>query len=289
MPELPDLEYVSARLREELIGREITAARVKEPIVLRIAVPGDLSACVGSAFTSVERRGQFLVFGLTRDLKLVINAMLAGRLRVAPASEKSDRGFCFALGLSGSQPGETRELRYLDDKRMGKVYLIRAEDEAKAPGLLDLGVDILSDAFTLDHFRALARKRRDQIRVFLMDKSAISAIGNAYADEILFDAGIHPKTWTRQLSQEELAQLYKSILAVMRAAIREVAEREAPTEEKIRDFLKVRNRKGEPCPKCGEKIRSAIVSGADSYFCPHCQPASRKLFIDWSHKPGDKG
>ena len=201
-----------------MAGRS-TAAPREELIVLRIAVPGDLSACVGSAFTSVERRGQFLVFGLTRDLKLVMNAMLAGRLRVAPASEKSDRGFCFALGLSGGKPGETRELRYLDDKRMGKVYLIRAEDGGQGAGPPRPGADILSDAFTLDYFRALARKWRDQIRVFLMDKSAISAIGNAYADEILFDAGIHPKTWTRQLSQEELAQLYKSILAAMRPAI----------------------------------------------------------------------
>jgi formamidopyrimidine-DNA glycosylase len=282
VPELPDLEYVVARLRETAVGRRVTSARVAEPIVLRVAVPGDFAELMtGRTLDAVERRGQFLLFALG-NLDLVVNPMLAGRFRFTEAGAKKEASMCFALAF------EQLELRYLDDKKMGKAYVVAKGDHAQVPGLRELGMDIMSDKFTLDAFKKLAKKRRDQVRAFLMDKRALAAIGNAYADEILFASRIHPKTWVRQLSDTELLTLHKQIGLVMRAAIAEVARRGAPIDEKVRDFLAVRGRKGEPCKNCGTTLRAVRVLDYDSVFCPQCQPARRNQFIDWSKLPQKK-
>jgi formamidopyrimidine-DNA glycosylase len=141
------------------------------------------------------------------------------------------------------------------------------------------GIDILSPEFTRERFFSLLKRRRDQVRVFLLDKKALDSIGNAYADEILFEAGVHPKTWCRSLSHDDALHLHDAIVAVMRAAVEEVARRDQPIEVKVRDFLKVRLK--EVCPRCGAKIRKAGVLGMDAYFCPHCQPETRPGLVDF--------
>ena len=276
MPELPDLEVVVPRVREAVAGRRIVGARVKEPIVLRVAVPGDLPTLMtGRTIESVDRRGNFVLLGLG-DLELAVNMMLAGRFRLATPADKVERTMCFALVIEGDL-----ELRYLDDKKMGKAYVIPKGRYDLAPGLATMGVEVMSDAFTLERFRALAARRRDQVRTFLMDKSALAAIGNAYADEILFAARIHPKTRVQQLAPAELEVLYQAIRSVLSQAIDEVARRGAPIEEKVRDFLAVRGKKGARCPRCGTTLRRAVHLSADAVFCPECQPARRPQFIDW--------
>ncbi len=143
-------------------------------------------------------------------------------------------------------------------------------------------IDLSNDAeFTREKFEALMGKRRHQARVFLMDQSALSAIGNAYAGEILFAARIHPKTPCFSLSPEERLALYQSIRSVMAWGISEVEKAGQPIEVKVRDHVKVRNRNNQPCPVCGTKIRRAGVLGYDSFFCPRCQAASRPQRIPW--------
>ena len=284
MPELPDLEVVVPRLRETVAGKRIVGARVKEPIVLRVAVPGDLPTLMtGRTIETVERRGNFVLFGLG-ELELAVNMMLAGRFRLAAPGEKTERSMCFALLV-----GQDLELRFLDDKKMGKAYVIPRGRHDLAPGLATLGVEVMSDAFTLARFRELARRRRDQVRTFLMDKKAIAAIGNAYADEILFAARIHPKTRVQQLTSKEIDRLHGCIKEVLAQAIDEVARRGAPIEEKVRDFLAVRGKKGAKCPRCGTTLRRAVHLSADAVFCPECQPAKRPQFVDWRKVPKDRG
>ncbi len=115
----------------------------------------------------------------------------------------------------------------------------------------------------------------------LRNVRGLSAIGNAYADEILFAAGIHPKTFCYSLSAEERRKLYQSITGVIAWAVAEVRRAAQPIEVKVRDHVRVRNRKDEPCPVCGTKIRCAGVLGYDAFFCPTCQPATRKQQIPW--------
>jgi formamidopyrimidine-DNA glycosylase len=234
---------------------------------------------------AIERRGHFMRFQIEGDRVIVVNAMLVGRYRLVSTEVSKEkpappRSLGLALDLDGGVG-----LQYLDDKRMGKVYVARAADEAKIPVYGQLGVDVLSPAFTRDRFTQLWRKRRDQVRMFLMDKTALASIGNAYADEILFAAHIHPKTFCNKLAPEEIEALYVAIPSVLRHAVEEVARRDEPIEVKVRDFLAVRGRDGKPCPRCGTTIRAVRVGDGDACFCPKCQPAARKLFVDWGNLP----
>lgn len=280
MPELPDLEYVAGTLARTVVGRRITAARVGDPTVLRLMTEERFPAVLeGRRVASVERRGHFLRFALDGDLVLVVNAMLAGRYFLhepGAAAPKKQEGLALALELD-----DGRALRYVDAKRMGKVYVARAAQEADIPGYRDLGVDVLSEAFTEGAFLELIARRRDQVRVFLMDKSALASIGNAYADEILFAARIHPKTFCAKLAPGERVALYQAIRRVLAEAIDEVARRGEAIDKKVRDFLAVRGRAGQPCRACGTTLRAVRVGASDSCFCPTCQPATRRLFIDW--------
>jgi formamidopyrimidine-DNA glycosylase len=274
MPELPDLLHILGRLREGLLGRRVSAERVKEPVVLRFAVRGNLSLLLGRPLEDIFRKSHFLVFRF-EGLDLAVNPMLAGRFRLAAPGEKDEGSLAFALGF-----GVDRELRYLDDKTMGKAYLIATDDWKAVPGMQTGGIDILSPEFTRERFVSLLKHRRDQVRVFLLDKKALDSLGNAYADEVLFEAGIHPKTFCRSLDHDRAVRLHDAIVKVMTEAVAEVARRGEPIEVKVRDFLKVRMK--EVCPRCGSKIRTAGVRGMDAYFCPRCQPATRAAFVDWT-------
>jgi len=273
MPELPDLLYILSQLRERLPGRQVAAERVREPVVLRVTVRGNLSLLLGRTLVDVFRKSHFLVFRF-EGLDLAVNPMLAGRFRLAAPGEPDEKSLGFALGF-----GDT-ELRYLDDKKMGKAYLISNEDWKAIPGMQTGGIDILSPEFTRERFVSLLKHRRDQVRVFLLDKKALDSLGNAYADEVLFAAGIHPKTFCRQLSHDDGVRLHDAIVKVVTEAVVEVESRKEPIEVKIRDFLKVRRK--ETCPRCGAKLRTAGVKGMDSWFCPHCQPARRAGLVDWT-------
>jgi formamidopyrimidine-DNA glycosylase len=273
MPELPDLLYVLSRLRDRLPGREVTAERVREPVVLRYTVRGNLSLLLGRVLADVFRKSHFLVFRF-EGLDLAVNPMLAGRFRLAEPGDPDERSLVFALGF-----GEL-ELRYLDDKKMGKAYLLASDDWKAVPGLQTGGVDILSPEFTRERFVSLLKHRRDQVRVFLLDKKALDSLGNAYADEVLFEARIHPKTFCRSLSHDDGVRLHDAIVKVMSEAVAEVEGRAEPIEVKVRDFLKVRRKV--TCPRCGGKIRTAGVRGMDAWFCPRCQPATRPGFVDWT-------
>jgi len=285
MPERPDLEYVVAALNHELAGRCITAVRIRKPVVLRVAVPGtpeDL--LVGRTFGSVTRRGHFVHFALhgSTPLEMVVAPMLAGVFALVPRRSRSPADLAIGLALS-----DERELRYRDDVQMGKVYLIAPGAFEVVPGLAMIGVDVLDRrAFTREHFRALARQRRDQVKVFLMDKRVLDAMGNAYADEVLWEARLHPKRMARSLSDEELDRLHDAIVDVLTAARATIVARQPPLDEKLRDFLNVRGRRGKPCPRCGITIRTARVHADDAHFCPGCQPDVRGTsIVDWRQIP----
>jgi formamidopyrimidine-DNA glycosylase len=283
MPELPDLVHIASELERTVVGRTIVAAKVGDPVVLRLMIQAAFpDVLLGRRLERVERRGHFLRFALDGDLVLVVNAMLAGRYYLSePKAVRSAKSLILAVDFEG---GIT--LAYADELRMGKIYLARPAQEGEIPGYRDLGVDLLSNEFTLDRFRALVAGRRDQVRQFLLDKRALASIGNAYADEILFAARIHPKTFCHHLGKDAIDRLFASIQATLAHAIEEVAGRGQSIDVKVRDFLAVRGRDRKPCPVCGTTIRTVRVGAADACFCPTCQPTDRKLFVDFRRLPG---
>ena len=269
MPERPDLDYVVPLLDRELRGRTLTAMRVRKPVVLR--APSDVTGTV----QGVSRLAHVVLIDLG-DRVLAISPMLAGRFQL-DGRETADLAVAWRLD-------DGRELRYRDEVQMGKVYLLAPG--ARPKGLETVGVDVLSPAFTREHFRALARTRRDQVKVFLMDKGALDAMGNAYADEVLWEARIHPKRMVRELSPDEVDTLHDAIVHVLESAGRTIRERAPPLEEKLRDFLHVRGRKNQPCDRCGTTLRTTGVHSHDAYFCPTCQPDLKgRWFVDWRRLP----
>lgn len=295
MPELPDLVYLERRLAERVIGRTVTEVTVWEPVVIRMLVQGSFAENLrGRRLDAVHRHGPFLVFTLTGRV-LVMHLMLAGKLHeIARGESPSARDRCFSLAFE-----DGGALLYSDSRKMGKIYLDEGDaggpaHAASIPLFSSQGIDISSEAFTLPVFRAAIAGKRQQVRVFLMDQAVLSAIGNAYADEILFDARIHPKARCNELAAPEVERLYASVRAVMSWGIVEVEEAGMPLDVKVRDHMKVRNRKGERCPVCGQTIRRASVLGCDTFFCPSCQPlpeggTARRTALPWDRLPGPGG
>lgn len=298
MPELPDLVHIVRALRPALLGRRVEAVRVKNPIVLRVLLPGDFGALLeGRRFEELERHGPFLRFGLgpaslpagagpaaeSGGVDLVAHLMLAGRLRLAPRGEKPLAYTAFALDLDS---GET--LSYGDEKSMGKIYLCAKGGFEAIPGYLSQGIDVTGPGFTYEAFSALIAKKRCQARVFVMDQASLSAIGNAYADEILFEAGIHPKAPCSSLPEERRRALYEAVKSVLAWGTEKVEKAGRPLEEKVRGHMRVRNRAGEACPRCGATIRKAGVLGFDAFFCPICQPDRAGRGLDWSRLEGPR-
>jgi formamidopyrimidine-DNA glycosylase len=306
MPELPDLVHIVKVLGPEIEARRIVGAKVKNPIVLRVLVPGSFPELVaGRTIRGLERHGPFLHTRLTvnsdttrngnaisrdqlevgsSDLELVMHLMLAGRLKLAAPGGKALPATAFSLELE-----DGRVLHYGDEKSMGKVYLCPAGSFDSIPGYSTQGVDVVSPDFTFEAFSALIAKKRCQARVFVMDQSSLSAIGNAYADEILFEAGITPKAPWYALPPEKKRALYEAVVSVLAWGIDEVEKAGAPLEDKVRGHMRVRGRAGEKCPRCGATIRKAGVLGFDSFFCPICQPDLTGRGLDWTKLEGSGG
>jgi formamidopyrimidine-DNA glycosylase len=283
MPELPDLIYLEKRLSPLLAGQRIVEVEIKEPIVIRMLLPGDFAAALrGAEFAGVRRHGPFLVFSLAGDNDLVIHPMLAGRFQWKKAGEKIAAGCALSLECEAANKNLVRYgFHYLDDKKMGKVYLTRRGRYEQIHKFNEQGPNLLTPEFTLEYFRHRLKKSRQQVRVLIMDQTVVSCIGNAYADEILFCAGIHPKTFCYQLDEPQIVKLHHCLIEVMRWGIAELEKANPPLEAKARSHMRVRNRKDLPCPNCGTKIRRAGVRGFDTFFCPTCQPLQRNQFIDW--------
>jgi formamidopyrimidine-DNA glycosylase len=265
MPERPDLEYQVPLLAEALVGRRITGARLKKPVLWRS--PWSPDALVGRKIRSVTRHGHFV--DLDVGDRLAVHPMLAGRFDF-----EGERDLALALDLD-----DGRTLRFRDSEQMAKIYLLPAGTE---PPNWAVGIDVLGPAFTDAALAKLAKGRREQVKVWLMDKAAFDSFGNAYADETLWEAALHPKTMVASLSKDDLARLRLAMVKVLGDARDEIARRKPPLADKLRDFLKVRNRAGEPCPRCGDTIRAAGVHGHDAFFCPTCQPDVKgKGLVDW--------
>ncbi len=282
MPELPDLLYIQRHLQRHVLNRRITHVTLRQSVVLRNDVGDPLEEALKDfSITAVDVHGPFLRFAFGGALELILHLMLAGRIQHQQKQEHPLGHQCLSLRLDDGS-----YLNFADEQKMMKVYLVHPGSYSVIPGYTTLGTDIRSPAFTLQRFLDLAAQHtRKQVRVFLNTHTVLDSIGNAYADEILFEARLHPKTIVASLSGEDLAALYQAVITVIEWGISRVAAAGEPIHVKVREHMKVRNRLGLPCPRCGTKIRREGVRGYDVFFCPRCQPSQRKTFIDWQKIP----
>ena len=268
MPEIPDLVNVARVFNRRLPGLRVEGVALPQPIVVRLARAEFERRLRGAVFGQVRRHGKFLLFSLETGDVLVVNAMLVGRFQYVDPSTKRRGRTCFVLSLS-----DGRELRYIDQRLMGKVYLVPGTALDTVPQLGEMGPDVLDPALTVDVFQDRLKRYRGQVKNVLVNAKFVAGIGNAYADEILFVAGVHPFTKVGALDEARRRALYGAIHEVLDWAIPIVAEEMGEeTDKKPRDFLRVHRKGGAPCPTCGRPISEVSPNRRVTSFCRVCQP-----------------
>jgi len=269
MPELPEVETVRRSLAPHLRGRRLIAAVVREAR-LRWPVPADLETRIrGRQILGLQRRGKYLLMQLD-DAWLIIHLGMSGNLRLLPADTPVRKHDHIDLLLEGGQV-----LRYHDPRRFGA--LLWTPDPAGHPLIASLGVEPLSEEFDGACLHALCQGRSSAIKQVIMDAHLLVGVGNIYANEALFHAGVDPRTPAGRLSRPRCARLAAAIKETLMRAI----EAGGST---LRDFVdghgnpgwfqqtyRVYGRAGQPCTICGSLIRTLRQNARATYYCPRCQ------------------
>jgi formamidopyrimidine-DNA glycosylase len=271
VPELPDLTVVAEELAARVNGRVVTEASAPTPILVR-ATPAELKALVGLSLGRATRRGKFLLLpfetGGTPVKVLAANPMLAGRFWLLDDARDRVRART-GLRLRFADGGE---LRYVDREMLGKLYLVPPDGLDAVPGWVEMGPDADDPALTLEVFRHRIRKHPGELKPLLRNSRFVAGIGNAYADEILWEAQLAPFRRRSTLSPDEIDRLYAAMRKVLAEATVQVRKLVPPQiEVQHREFLKVHLRGGQPCPRCGRELRQ-IGGDEATTFCRTCQP-----------------
>jgi len=267
LPELPEVETIKKELSPHVIGRRFTdiivsdAKPVKQPSVEELR-----RKLIGQSINDLERRGKYLVFRLSSGETLVIHLKMTGALLLNPKQPDGYARVIFRLD-DGSQ------LAFTDRRRLGALWLL--ENEQAVIG--KLGPEPLAPEFTVAILAKRLHKRQAPIKAVLLDQAFIAGIGNMYADEALFAAKIHPLRKADRLSPQEIRNLHKAIVDVLKSAIDskgasiDTYKRPDGQLGTAHDNFRVAHRGGKSCPVCGTPIQRLAVRNRGSYFCPNCQ------------------
>jgi formamidopyrimidine-DNA glycosylase len=269
MPELPEVETTVRALRQPLVGRTVTGMRNDWPKHLVTPSFSDFRQRIaGKSVRSVERRGKFLVFNLSRPETMLVHLKMTGHLAVVPANEPADKHVHTIFELDNGE-----ELRFRDERKFGRVYLLQEPQTV----LGQLGPEPLSADFTPDVLHNLLQKRKRILKPLLLDQTFIAGIGNIYADEALHYGAIRPTRISNSLSKAESEALHAGIQKALNLGIsREGASidnyrKPDGSRGEMQNVLVAYARTGEPCQRCGGIIERIVLGSRSTHFCPHCQ------------------
>ncbi|MGE5603539.1 MAG: bifunctional DNA-formamidopyrimidine glycosylase/DNA-(apurinic or apyrimidinic site) lyase [Nitrososphaerales archaeon] len=275
MPELPEVETVASDLREQIRGRNFREAHILWSRTL--AAPDEQSLedrLAGRCVVDVGRRGKYILIHLNDGQSLIVHLRMTGRLAVvtgdSPLLEDKHVRAWFRLA-GGDADGDA--LVFTDSRKFGRIWLVNDIEEVTGK----LGPEPLAWDLAPETFAARIRKRKVAIKALLLDQTAVAGVGNIYADESLFRAGIHPLRKSSTLTDDELERLYVSLREVLHEAINErgtlLRDYRTPYGEDgyFQNHLRVYGRYGKPCPACGEPIERIRVTQRSTHFCPQCQ------------------
>lgn len=271
MPELPEMENYRRLISESILDIPITEVVVNREKSINVAPEDFRQSLLGSKVIYVERRGKYLVFHLNDGRRLLLHLMLGGLLYMTRGEEeRPTRSTQVEISFGN-------KVLYFIGLRLGYLHLLSAKETEKI--LRELGPEILDRRVTRERFIALLRTRRGSLKSLLVNQHAVAGIGNCYADEIAYDARIHPTVKVQQLTEEQLGQLYDSAVKVLQEATEGGGYIEMPftADDELTggydEQCKVYDREGEACVRCGTKIVRLEQSGRKVFFCPKCQDA----------------
>jgi formamidopyrimidine-DNA glycosylase len=279
VPELPEVETIRRQLAPRVAGRTIERAQVLDPLWSRPAAPRDVErALTGRSIEALRRRGKYLIADLDGDRHLVMHLRMTGNLLwVAPGEDREPRPhLSVRLTLD-----DGHRLLFVDQRRFGTGVVI--DGTAQLGEYLDLrvGPEPLDPEFTPDVLARAARGRRAPVKAFLLDQRRVAGVGNIYADEALFRAGIHPLRSAGRLRRAEIERLHAGIVETLERGI----DRQGASIDDYRDsngergsmqdeFL-IHLRAGRPCIRCGRPVTKMVAAGRGTYVCRRCQPVPR--------------
>jgi formamidopyrimidine-DNA glycosylase len=275
VPELPEVETIRRQLAPHLEGRTIVRAEILDPRWTRPLAPAPVEQELrGAVVERVGRSGKYLVWALSGERYLLVHLRMTGALLFDPPVEPPHTRVRFELDAG-------HRVAYVDPRRFGTGHLLFGAPARDAYLAARLGVEPFTPAFTAEHLRGLARGRKAPVKAFVLDQRRIAGVGNIYADEALFRAGIHPLRPAGRLTGPQWARLRDAIEDALAAGI----EAKGATIDDFRhvdgasgsfqDRFLVHRRAGEPCPKCGHAVRKIVVGGRGTYVCERCQPRPR--------------
>jgi formamidopyrimidine-DNA glycosylase len=279
MPELPEVETVVRELRDVILDRRIKKARLLKPDMLEHsaakirAFPGYFK---GRAFASIERFGKFMLFTLDNDDRLVAHFGMTGKFVVADGSHPEPDYLCSQYVFS-----DGGRLDHIDVRRFGRLELHK--NGATIPVLERLGIDPLSDDFDAEYMwksrknKGGKKPRTRAIHTLLMDQNLIAGIGNIYASEALFRAGVRPQRAAGKLTRKECEKLAPGLKEILLAAVTHggtTVNDYRRVDDKPGNFLnmlQVYDRAGEFCRKCSTEIIRLPLNGRSAFYCLRCQ------------------
>lgn len=273
MPELPEVEHVVRALRPAIVGRRILAAELN----LKRTAPGISKAAFNrqlrnSLITSVSRRGKYILIELESGRILATHLRMTGKFLTAEVDDELPRYAHVVFHLD-----DDRRLIFCDMRQFGRMRLITNPNRLPKE-LLALAPEPFSDDFTDEYFRLTLKRSRRSLKQLLLDQTRILGLGNIYAVEALFLAGVHPLKPAHQLSKARATNLYRAVREILQEAIDagstlriDLADRNGDYIGSSERFWRVYEREGEPCVNCGAKIRRVVHGGRSTYYCPRCQ------------------
>ena len=270
MPELPEVETVRRAMERHLIGRRITdvwtsGKRLREPQPRAL-----LRSLVGQRFEEARRRAKYLLLGVDSGRVLLVHLGMTGNLVFRADRQKHDH-LIIGLDSLSSPP-----LVFADARRFGMLLVLNRAELANSPYLRHLGVEPLSRDFDADYLHGCCRGRKRPIKNVLLDGRVVVGIGNIYASEALFGAGIRPTARAGRLSRARLETLTREIKNVLRRALRRggttISDYLGSGEGgRFQQELAVYGRADESCVVCERPVKSVVLAGRSSFYCPSCQ------------------
>ncbi len=282
MPELPEVETIARDLHQHLAGWSIVGVTVREPRVIDSLTPQEFSErLTGQRIRGVGRRAKYIVFELDSGDRLLVHLRMTGRLLLCAPDEPLSKHTHVVLDLEPVTRSESAavvtQLRFVDTRKFGRLSLVAPWHLEALDGRL--GPEPLLDDFTTQVLSEVLRGRRTKLKPFLLDQRRLAGLGNIYADESLFLAGLHPERAAGSLTPDEVARLHAAIRHVLAAAIgnrgtslSDAEYRDAAGEKgRHLEHLAVFRHTGRPCPRCGTAIERIRLGGRSTHFCPRCQ------------------